>query len=649
VHDGTGADSAFGAAVRGVYRALHEASDRADFEATVCQVLDAAGYPAWIGAFDEADGVVPRAAAGIDEEALVDGPVMLDDPAPHHRVTATAVRTGSVQTATDGWPGLDAESPESGLDAESPERESATERTAGERYEASAAVPIPADGPVAVLTLYGDRAGAFDDESLLAELGDTVGAAMANRSERDDLAASKRTYERLVERVSDAYHAVDDEWRITYWNEQIAQRTETPAATAVGEVFWEVFPDLVGTDLETQYREAMAGQESRSFETYLDEPFDYWVEVDLYPDEDGLSIFSRDVTERVARERELRETANTLQTIIEVSPDPITMLGAESEVMMWNPAAEEIFGWEREEVLGEPAPYIPEERREEYEGFIENLNQGQPNRFVETVREAKDGEGVDVILSSATVETDGDFTGYVGFFKDIRQRKEYERRLQEQRDSLDVLNQVVRHDIRNDLQVVSASAERLKGEVDGESQAALDRILGSIESAVELTNTAGDLADVMLGTPEESERIPLRSTLESGISEVRSAYSDASVTVEGEIPPVSVCADEMLPSVFRNLLKNAVQHNDRDRPEVTVSVDAGDDAVSVRVADDGPGVPDERKDEIFGRGEKGLESRGTGIGLFLVRELVESHGGTVRVEDNDPRGAVFVVELPRAD
>ncbi|ERH06789.1 MAG: histidine kinase-, DNA gyrase B-, and HSP90-like ATPase [Halonotius sp. J07HN4] len=71
------------------------------------------------------------------------------------------------------------------------------------------------------------------------------------------------------------------------------------------------------------------------------------------------------------------------------------------------------------------------------------------------------------------------------------------------------------------------------------------------------------------------------------------------------------------------------------------------DTVTVRVADNGPGVPDDERAEIFGKGETGLDSAGTGLGLYLVKTLVSAYDGSVTVRDNDPEGAVFVVTLSR--
>ena len=223
-----------------------------------------------------------------------------------------------------------------------------------------------------------------------------------------------------------------------------------------------------------------------------------------------------------------------------------------------------------------------------------------------------------------------------------------EARLKRQRDDLRLLNQVMRHDIRNDLQLVEAYAELLDDHVDEEGESYLEVIKENTESAVGLTTTVRDLSRVMLREDAEPEGVALDRVLSQQVEEVRSSYSEAVFTVDGTIPSVKVLADEMLGSVFRNVLRNAVQHNDETLPvvDVTARVDDADQAAVVRIADNGPGVPPPQREEIFGKGEKGLDSPGAGIGLYLVRSLVEGYGGEVWVEDNEPKGAIFVIRLP---
>ena len=224
-----------------------------------------------------------------------------------------------------------------------------------------------------------------------------------------------------------------------------------------------------------------------------------------------------------------------------------------------------------------------------------------------------------------------------------------EERLEEQRDNLQLLNQVMRHDIRNDLQLIGAYAELLEGHVDEEGRRYLDVIKENTESATNLTTTVRDLSKVILGADAETRAVSLTNVLDQQVEEIRSGYSEAVVTVEGAIPDVEVVGNDMLSSVFRNLLRNAIQHNDQTPPEVSVSTVRTDDRIELRVADNGPGIPEDQREDIFGKGEKGLESAGAGIGLYLVRSLVESYGGDVWIEDNDPRGSVFVISLPTAE
>ncbi|MFA1611665.1 sensor histidine kinase [Halobellus rubicundus] len=238
-----------------------------------------------------------------------------------------------------------------------------------------------------------------------------------------------------------------------------------------------------------------------------------------------------------------------------------------------------------------------------------------------------------------------------GFITDITDRKRYEDRLEAQRDDLELLNQVLRHDIRNDLQLVTAYADLLADECDdSQIQEYIDTISEHAEHTVELTTTARDMANVLISDSDPESR-RLRPVLESEVDEIRSGYPEAVVRCES-IPDVEVVADDLLGSVFRNVLKNAVQHNDKDVPEVSVGIERAEGAVRIRVADNGPGVSDAQKESIFGKGEAGLDSAGTGIGLYLVRTLVDSYGGDVWVEDRDDLGegdgpgAIFVVELP---
>jgi len=105
----------------------------------------------------------------------------------------------------------------------------------------------------------------------------------------------------------------------------------------------------------------------------------------------------------------------------------------------------------------------------------------------------------------------------------------------------------------------------------------------------------------------------------------------------------------MIDAVFRNLLKNAVQHNDKEIPEIEILTSESAASIQVRIADNGPGVSAGMKRAIFEKGETGLESSGTGIGLYLVETLVNRYDGELRVEDNEPVGAIFVVEFPTVE
>ncbi|MFC7082392.1 hybrid sensor histidine kinase/response regulator [Halorussus caseinilyticus] len=226
------------------------------------------------------------------------------------------------------------------------------------------------------------------------------------------------------------------------------------------------------------------------------------------------------------------------------------------------------------------------------------------------------------------------------------ERKKNERELARRNEQLAILNQILEHDIRNDMNVVRGTAELLRERVGDDHVEFVDRMLENSQHVVELTETVSTLLETITGEQDpDLEPVDAGRMLEAELRKARTSHDCATFVVDGGIPEVTVRANSMLSSVFSNLLNNAVQHNDTDDPHVEVGVEVGDGAATIRIADDGPGIPSERREAVFGRGEQGIDSEGTGIGLYLVDTLVSQYGGSVRVEDNDPRGAVFVVEL----
>jgi PAS domain S-box-containing protein len=325
----------------------------------------------------------------------------------------------------------------------------------------------------------------------------------------------------------------------------------------------------------------------------------------------------------------------------------------DNPVVYANAAFERITGYGVDEVVGRNCRFLQGEETDE--AAVARMRHAVDNWESVTVdvrNYRKNGEQFWNQVTIAPIYDDGEPTHFVGFQQDVTARKRAERDLETERDRLALLNQVVRHDIRNDMAVVLAWGEELDDRLDGDHREMLERIMRAATHASDLTESVGDLAELIGATDPDLDAVALDEVLVEEIARVRSSFDYRSQPIEirgdEDVPAVEVWATPLLSSVFGNLLDNAVFHNDKAEVEIDVDVTVDPETVVVRVADNGPGVPDDRKREVFGRGEKGLESPGSGLGLYLVDNLVETYGGSVWIEDREGGGAVFCVELRRA-
>lgn len=370
----------------------------------------------------------------------------------------------------------------------------------------------------------------------------------------------------------------------------------------------------------------------------------------------GLLIGFYDARRRQARELLVR-SEEEFRGLVETSNDAIVTCGEDRRVRQWNSAATDIFGYSEDEVLGKMTDVlVPEGVRERhaeaFERFVKtgfsSVVEGGETLELEALH--RDGHRVPVELSLSVHRHGGEYR-VTAFVRDVTERREAERELRGAKEELEVLNRIVRHDIRNDMQLLMGWQEVLGDRVGDLEPELLQRMGDVAYDVVEMTEIARDFVDVIGGGEPELEPVDVADVVRDEVGKARERFEYAEFGVEIEPGAVEVMGTPMLASVFRNLLNNAVQHSDRDCPGVEVSVERDSErgVVVVRVADDGPGVPEEMRNSLFGKGEKGLESQGTGIGLYLVKTLAEQCCGQVRYEDNEPRGAVFIVELPLAE
>jgi signal transduction histidine kinase len=234
----------------------------------------------------------------------------------------------------------------------------------------------------------------------------------------------------------------------------------------------------------------------------------------------------------------------------------------------------------------------------------------------------------------------------------IRSRERLERArndLAKRKEMIEVYDRLLRHDLGNDLQVITGFSDALvqMNDEDGQTAEYLDKIHRTAVSAADLIDRVGDLVKT-LEQEENPEPRALRPIITDVVATVDAKFETLTVNLAADEFDYQVFAGDLLDSIFTNILSNAAVHND-EPVTVDVYLEApAPDRIVVGFADDGTGIAEEVREEIFAMGEKGPDSDGTGLGLGLARALTESYGGGIDVRDSETGGADFRVTLEQA-
>jgi PAS domain S-box-containing protein len=507
----------------------------------------------------------------------------------------------------------------------------------------------------------------------LAQLrGEAVRRAQVLRNE------TETTYNRLIqllENMTDAFVALDRDWRIVYQNAAAEQISRRPRSEVLGKSHWEEWPASVGTTVERQYRRAMAEQVPVHFEHHYSSSSgsEVWLELHAYPSEEGLNIFFRDITEHKQAIVDLQQSEERYRYLADLIPQLVWIANAEGSLLDVNQrwlnftgltlAQAQLKGWE--------AVVHPDDISTLGQQWAIAQQQGTDYQAEGRMRRADGAYRWHLHQAVPMKNEQGQIIKWFGTATDVEEQKQ----LEQQRDRVlhheqaarakaeqancikDEFLAVLSHELRSPLNPILGWTSLLRnGRLDAAKTAyAIETIERNAKLQVQLIEDLLDVSRILRGKLSLNVmQVDLSSVISAALETVRLAAEAKSLQIQTTISPnVGLISGDAgrLQQVLWNLLSNAVKFTPQ-AGQIVVTLTQTKTYAQVQVSDTGKGINPDFLPYIFEhfRQEDGATTRqfgGLGLGLAIVRQIVELHGGSVQAESQgEGQGATFTVKLP---
>ncbi|MFW5950197.1 MAG: PAS domain S-box protein [archaeon] len=452
-----------------------------------------------------------------------------------------------------------------------------------------------------------------------------------------------RRFREAVEAAGHAIYITDPDGTITYVNSAFERITGYDSEDAVGrnprilksgEMSAEYYDRLWETLLDGDVWEEELLNRRQSGELYHARQTIAPV-TDENGDIEAFVAIQTDISEQKERERQLRQYAHA----IESTNDLVAAIGGDYQFLFANHAYRDLYGLDEGEVTDKTVPeVVTAETWETIEPYIDRNLDGESVQFEMTRSWPDQPDRTFDIRYYPLERVDGESIGAMAVMRDVTEQRE-------RKQHLESLDRMLRHNFRNELNIVMGRAELIVERASGDVaewgtliQRVSEDLIGKVDKEREIVE--------FLSEPPEETVLDLGETINAVVDRMETTHPAAKITVDAP-ETLSIRTIPELGRAVEELVENAIVHTDQASPELLIRVVEREETIEIRVVDSGPAIPESERRVITEDAEIEPLVHSTGMGLWLVKRIATRADGTVRFEETDSGRNVVVLAIPR--
>jgi PAS domain S-box-containing protein len=502
-------------------------------------------------------------------------------------------------------------------------------------------------------------------ELAISTLVDITGRKRAEEA----IERSNQQINEILSSIQDEFYSLDPDWNFIYVSNQFAARVGKEPKDFVGKNIWKTFPKHLGTILEENLRVSMEKREIRRFEVggkYTDIRY----RVTVFPSVQGITVLATDITEQKKSEELLKKNKDQLEAIIINAPIGIATTDSNNTILSANESFCNILGFSEDELIKFTFKDFthPDDLKDSI-ALMEELKSGRISFFSQEKRYIKkDGTIIYGKIIVNAIRENQKPAFYVAELEDVTERKNMLKELEGYTKNLERLVEertkqlknaerlaaigstagMVGHDIRNPLQAMISDAYLLRSELTSmpqcESKEGIKESLDSIEMNIAYVDKiVSDLQDYTRPLKPSFQEVNVKDLIDS-ILAIAKIPKRTETRIDVDKSFFLITDATYLRRVLTNLILNAVQAIPVEG-KLTIEAHKEKDKVIISVKDTGVGIPEKVKPNLFAPLFT-TKSKGQGLGLAVVKRLVEGLNGKVSFESEEGKGTKFIIELP---